>query len=113
LPPGSSYPTSERIGGDTWSGIVRNYRVYPLTGATYRISGETLGVTWANPGADPFRQDVAIPGVELRATVPAGAEALDPYLAGTSFSPASDDDRAAIEAFVAQVEGFAAEGGLG
>jgi len=35
------------------------------------------------------------------------------YMLGTSFSPASDDDRAAIEAFVAQVEGFAAEGGLG
>lgn len=35
------------------------------------------------------------------------------YMLGTSFSPASDDERSAIEAFVAQVEGFAADGGLG
>jgi hypothetical protein len=85
-PANSSRPTSERIDRATWSGIVRVYRVYPLTGATYRISGESIDVTWANPGAEPFRQNIAIPDVELRATVPVGAEGLNPYLAGTRVS---------------------------
>lgn len=111
LPADSSYPTSERIDGDTWSGIVRNYRIYPLTGASYRITGETLGVTWANPGAEPLRRDVAIPDVELRATVPAGAEALDPYLAGTSLSLALETEGSAegLEAGDAIVLRYTAE----
>jgi hypothetical protein len=82
LPPDSSYPTSERIGRDTWSGIVRNYRVYPLVGASYRLSGETIKVAYANPGADPVETVVPVPEILFRGTVPAGAETLEPYVAG-------------------------------
>lgn len=82
LPPDSSYPTSERVGRDTWSGIVRKYRVTPLAGATYRMAGESIGVTWADPGAGANEAEVAVPEIVFRATVPAGAESLDPYLAG-------------------------------
>jgi hypothetical protein len=83
LPPNSSRPTSERIGRDTWSGIVRNYEVYPLLGATYRVTDLVLGVTYANPDTPgPIRVDVPVPEIEFRAQVPAGAETLDPYLAG-------------------------------
>lgn len=82
LPPDSSYPTSKRIGGATWAGIVRNYRVTPLLGANYRISGQTLRVKYANPGSDPLVAETVIPDVQLRATVPEGAESLNPYLAG-------------------------------
>ena len=83
LPPDSSYPTSERVGGETWSGIVRTYRVYPLLGATYRLSGQTMRVTYADPDTrQPVTQDVAVPEIEFRGEVPAGAASLDPYLAG-------------------------------
>lgn len=83
LPPDSSYPTSERVGGETWSGIVRSYRIYPLIGATYRLSGQTMTVTYADPETSkPVKVEVDVPEVEFRARVPAGAEALDPYLAG-------------------------------
>jgi hypothetical protein len=85
LPPDSSFPTSERVGADTWSGIVRNYRIYPMIGASYRIDGLAMRVTYANPGSDPVVADVAIPAVEFRGVVPAGAETLDPYLAGSRF----------------------------
>ena len=64
LPPDSSYPTSERVGRETWSGIVRNYRFYPLLGATYRLSGETITVTYANPGGTPPTAEVAVMGPE-------------------------------------------------
>ena len=83
LPPDSSYPTNERIGRDTWSGIVRTYQVYPLIGATYRLSGQTMTVTYSDPEKfKPVTVEVDVPEVEFRARVPAGAEALSPYLAG-------------------------------
>jgi hypothetical protein len=86
LPPDSSYPTSQRVGRETWSGIVRNYRVYPLLGATYRLTGKTIGVTAANPGAEALRVDVEVPEIEFRGVVPAGAEVLDPYVAARRFT---------------------------
>ena len=82
LPPDSSFPMSERVGGDTWSGIVRDYRVYPLLGATYRISDQSVQIRYANPGGQPLSAEITIPDIVLRATVPAGAENLQPYLAG-------------------------------
>ncbi|MEM9303714.1 MAG: hypothetical protein AAGE01_16460 [Pseudomonadota bacterium] len=86
LPPDSSYPTSERVGRDTWSGIVRNYEVYPLLPATYAVGGQSLRVTWADPPRDPHVADVPVPVVELAAVVPPGAEGLNPYLAGRSLT---------------------------
>jgi hypothetical protein len=82
LPPDSSYPTSERAGRETWSGIVRNYRVYPLLSATYRLGGDTVRVTYANPGSEPTTVEVAVPEATLKASVPVGAEGLEPYIAG-------------------------------
>jgi hypothetical protein len=84
LPPDSSYPISQRVGRDTWSGIVRNYKVYPLAASEYRLGGNVVKVSAANPGSDPLVSDVTVPEVSLKAIVPAGAEGLDPYIAGTS-----------------------------
>jgi len=86
LPPDSSYPISERVGGETWSGITRNYEVYPLLPATYRLSGQSLRVTWADPPGSSRVMDVPVPAVSLMAQVPEGAAGLDPYLAGRSFT---------------------------
>jgi hypothetical protein len=84
LPPDSSYPTSDRIEGENWSGIVREYRIFPLAAADYRIQGATMRVAYANPGAAPVVREVPVPDVVFRGTVPAGAEALDPYIAGSA-----------------------------
>ena len=74
LPPDSSYPTSERVSGETWSGIVRNYRVYPLISGRFRLGGQGIRVNYANPGSDPIRADVPLPEATLSAKVPPGAE---------------------------------------
>jgi hypothetical protein len=84
LPSDSSYTIRERVGSESWSGIVRTYEIYPLLGATYRIAGQPITVTYANPGADPVSVDIEVPEVVLRGIVPEGAESLDPYLAGQS-----------------------------
>jgi hypothetical protein len=84
LPPDSSYPTSERVGRERWSGIVRKYRVYPLISGRFRLGGQGIRVSYANPGSDPITVDVPLPEATLSASVPPGAEGLDPYLAGRS-----------------------------
>mgnify|MGYP005989569453 CR=1 FL=1 len=83
-PPDSSFPTSRTINGENWSGIVRSFRIYPLQAADYRIDGAELGVSYANPGAAPTRTTVPLPSVRFSAVVPAGAETLSPYLAGSA-----------------------------
>jgi hypothetical protein len=84
LPPNSSWSTSERIEGEIWSGIVRDYQVYPLLGARYRMTGEALTVTYAEPGAsEPTVVDMVLPDIEISGQVPVGAESLDPYIAGS------------------------------
>lgn len=117
LPPDSSFPTSQRIGRDTWSGIVRNYRVYPLLGASYTLTGQSITVTYANPGADSVRTDAEIPDITFRGIVPAGAESLDPYIAGQNFTLTReiDGDMASLEAgdalvvrYIAELEGLPA-----
>ena len=53
LPADSSYPIRERVGNESWSGIVRTYEIYPLLGASYRLAGQAINVTFADPGSDP------------------------------------------------------------
>lgn len=90
MPVDSSYPVRERVDNESWSGIVRTYELYPLLGANYRIAGQTMTVTFANPGSDPVTVDVEVPEVVLRGVVPEGAESLDPYLAGRDLELALD-----------------------
>ncbi len=86
LPADSSYPTSERVGRETWSGIVRNYQVTPLIAAEFSLGGESIRITWADPGKDNQVADISVPSAPLSVRIPAGAEGLDPYLAGESLS---------------------------
>ncbi len=105
LPADNSYPIRERIGNESWSGIVRTYEVYPLLGATYRMTGQKMSVTFANPGSDPITTEIELPEVVLRGVVPDGAESLDPYIAGRSLELSVDiegelDDLEAGDAIV-------------
>lgn len=81
-PADNSFPLRERVGNESWSGIVRSYDIYPLLGANYRLAGQTVSITFANPGGDPIKAAVELPEVRLRGVVPQGAESLQPYVAG-------------------------------
>lgn len=81
-PANNSYPLRERVGNESWSGIVRSYDIYPLLGANYRLAGQTISISFANPGGEPIRAEVELPEVTLRGVVPQGAETLQPYIAG-------------------------------
>jgi hypothetical protein len=85
LPPNSAYSTGERRGRTNWSGLVREYVFQPLQPGLFRIEGERVRVTYADPeGFKPRTIELAIPPVELSAFVPEGAEDLDPFLSGSA-----------------------------
>ena len=84
LPDDSSFSMRERVGNDSWSGIVRTYEILPLFGANYRLSGQSMSISYANPGSDPITVDVDVPEVSFQGSVPVGATELDPYIAGRS-----------------------------
>ena len=91
VPPDSSYPISEPVGAETWSGIVREIEIHPLLGATYRLGGQQLALSWADSETrQPTPARVDLPPLEFRAVVPAGAEGLVPYLAGRSLTLTRD-----------------------
>ena len=117
LPDDSSYPLRERVGNDSWSGIVRSYEILPLFGATYILNGQSMSISYANPGSDPVTVEVAVPEVTFKGSVPAGAEALNPYVAGSSLKlslsiEGDTDDLAVGDALVlnymAELEGLPA-----
>ena len=97
LPPDSSYPLRERVGNESWSGIVRSYEIYPLLGATYRLSGQSIQITYANPGSEPVQTSVEIPEIVFRGQVPEGAESLDPYIAGSNLQLRLDIEGASAD----------------
>jgi len=86
LPDDSSFSMRERVGNDSWSGIVRTYEISPLYGANYKLSGQSISISYANPGSDPITVDVEVPEVSFQGSVPAGAASLDTYIAGRSLN---------------------------
>ena len=118
LPPDSSYPISERVNGKTWSGIVRNYQMFPLLGATFILAGEVIGVTYADPETSrPVKATVVVPTIEFSAVVPPGAASLNPYIAGKNFTLTREieGDPAELEVgdalilrYIAELEGMPA-----
>ena len=49
LPERASGPASERVKGETWSGVTRAYRLYPMKAGGFRIPPLPVTVTSADP----------------------------------------------------------------
>jgi hypothetical protein len=86
-PLGSGTNMSEEHQGTTYAGVLREYAIYPQEAGAYAITGRSVTVTYA---IDPPRSSppvtVAVPDLAFTATVPAGAEDLDPFLASTKLT---------------------------
>ncbi len=87
LPERASGPVSERRGGETWSGVRRSYRLYPMVPGEFEIPAQPVRITYADPETnDPVTVDLASEPIRFTATVPAGAEGLDPFIAATALT---------------------------
>ncbi|WP_148862862.1 BatD family protein [Marinobacter fonticola] len=85
LPERSTNPTSERVDGDTWAGITRHYRLYPMVAGDFVLPPQTVRVTYADSENGDRRQvDLSTDPLRFRGVVPAGTQSLDPFLAAES-----------------------------
>jgi len=82
LPEGATGPVSRRIGGATWSGVSRHYRLSPMTPGVFSMPPHDVRVVWADPAGGPARQDVlSTPPISFSGVAPLGAEDLAPFVA--------------------------------
>lgn len=87
LPERASGPISETVDGETWSGVQRSYRLYPLQVGTVEFGTQDVVVTFADPDTNaPTKATIALPDVALNAVVPEGARDLDPLILATGFT---------------------------
>lgn len=86
LPEGATTSISERIEGETWAGLRRTYRLYPLAEGTFVFPAQSIGLTYADPETrEPKTFDAPTPQIQLTATVPEAARGLSPLIIATSF----------------------------
>ncbi len=87
LPERASGPVSETVNGETWSGVQRSYRVYPLIAGDITFDAQKVAVTYADPATNaPVQATVDLPPVKITAEIPGGAEGLDPLIIATGLS---------------------------
>ncbi|WP_300074025.1 hypothetical protein [uncultured Ruegeria sp.] len=85
-PERSSGPISENIDGETWSGVRRSYRLYPLAGGSYTLPTGDVTITYANPNtSEPVTFAASLPELTFVATIPEGAFGLDPLIIARRF----------------------------
>ncbi|WP_066963315.1 BatD family protein [Microbulbifer sp. Q7] len=82
LPEKSTVSTSQTINGATWSGVIREYQLVPLTPGTFQLPPTTLEVHYRNPdGSGDLMAQVPLNAAVVTASAPKGAETLKPYIA--------------------------------
>jgi hypothetical protein len=87
LPEGASGPTSERVGGETWSGVARAYRLHPMTVGRFRIPPLPVTVTYADPETrKPITGRLLTEEITFEGKAPEGAEDLDPFIAAEALT---------------------------
>jgi hypothetical protein len=90
LPERATNPVTRRVGAASWSGLSRSYRIVPQRAADYELGPAEVGVTWADPGSSaPVESTAPVPDIAFTATVPPGAEDMDPFLPAGSLTLAA------------------------
>lgn len=87
LPSRASSPVSERIDGETWSGVSRAYRLYPMIPGEFSIRPQPIAITYSEAETrDPISVQVELDPLTFRSTIPKGAESLNPLIVAEGFS---------------------------
>lgn len=87
LPPRSTHPISEQIGGETWSGVTRTLILYPLRAGVFEVPDTTFKLAYAEPGnPKPIEYEAPVPGIRFVATVPPKARDLSPLIIARNFT---------------------------
>lgn len=85
LPPRSTHPVSERVDGETWSGITRVYRLHPLVEGIVRIAPQQVILHYADPKTrKPVSVELPTPAFTITGVIPENGAGLDPFIAATA-----------------------------
>ncbi len=83
-PPGNSTNLNERIAGQSYAGIQREYTIYPQIPGEYQVESFAISVRYALENAQPSAPTIVKAGAtHFRAQLPKEAESL-PYFISTS-----------------------------
>ncbi len=86
LPERASGPISEPVNGETWSGVQRSYRIYPLVPGVTEFHAQDMTVTFADPETNnPTQISVPLPPIKMNSVIPDGARDLNPLIIATGF----------------------------
>ena len=84
-------PTSETIEGQTWSGLIRSYTFYPMIAGTFQLAPQDVVIVYADPNSSaPITETLQTPAISFSATVPEGAEGLDPVVLADALTITQD-----------------------
>lgn len=91
LPDKASHAVSETIDNETWSGVRRDYFIYPQIAARYALGKQSVQASYADPGQrSPINAEATVPAVAFSSTVPRAAKRLQPFLAATKLDLRQD-----------------------
>lgn len=86
LPERASGPVSDNVDGETWSGVQRSYRIYPLSPGRFDLGDQSIKVTFADPQTnEPIEASVDLPPFAVSAIIPPDARNLDPLIIADDF----------------------------
>ena len=87
LPPNSNFNLNEQIDGENYTGIARDYEVYAQRPGRFEFDGLRIAVSYADADTrQPISASVPLEAISLEATVPPGAEDLEPFVAAAKLS---------------------------
>ena len=100
LPERSTTPISERIEGETWSGITRNYRLSPMVPGRFDLPPQEVTVTWRDASGADSVTVLTTDAISFSGVVPDGAQDLDPFIAASDLTLTQEiaGDPAAMDA---------------
>ena len=80
---GSAQNLSETVGGSTWAGLRRDYRIQPLNPGKFQLPSLVVAITYARAGGKGPRTLTVRgqAGSSVTVTVPEAAARLDPFIA--------------------------------
>jgi hypothetical protein len=110
LPERSTVPISKRIEGQTWAGVQRTYRIYPMRAGVTDIPAQQLSIVYKDIETnEDVPLTVEVPATQIVATVPSGARTLDPLIVAHGLSidqdwQVADAELAVGDAVVRQLE---------
>ena len=76
----STYPTSERIGSSTWTGVIKEYPVIAMTNGRFELKLPTLKIHFMDENNQTVEREVTPSPVTFNATLPELAKTLKPVI---------------------------------